>query len=323
MIQPFTLSNYFSLNRRFSRSINVERDLDAAEAVQGYVVIDESVKSLKAILGAILQKQNTFAWTLTGAYGTGKSAFAQFLTSICAPEGSEVKQAAMLAVSAQQHALLPKTRADVSDILGLNLANIPKQGFFRAAATAHQEPLSHTILRALENGAKSFWGNSCKKIAAFRELQKLMPLLGDENPINTRQIIDLLRKFAKAAETDILLVIDELGKNLEFVAYHQSVNDLYLLQQLAESPRKTEQRIYFVGLLHHAFGDYGQRLVQKERDEWNKIQGRFDNLQFQPSDEQMRHLIAQAIDSSQATMFQSEVDRWAKYGLKIFPQYQD
>jgi hypothetical protein len=309
MTQSLTLSNYFGLNRRFSRSINIERDLDAVEAVQGYVLIDESVKSLKAILGDILQKGNTFAWTLTGNYGTGKSAFVQFLTSICAPEESKVKQAATLAISAKQHALLSQSNADGID---LKLADIPKQGFFRAVATAHQEPLSHTILRALENGAKSFWGNSYKKIAVFRELQKLMPLLGDDKPINTRKILELLGKFAKAAKTNILLVIDELGKNLEFAAYYQSVNDLYLLQQLSETPKGTDHYVYFIGLLHHAFSDYGQRLVQKERNEWNKIQGRFENLQFKPSDEQIRHLIAQAIDSSQATVFQSEVDRWSE-----------
>ncbi|WP_261198786.1 hypothetical protein [Laspinema olomoucense] len=31
------LSNYFSLNRRYSRSINIERDLERAEALAGYI----------------------------------------------------------------------------------------------------------------------------------------------------------------------------------------------------------------------------------------------------------------------------------------------
>lgn len=313
MTQQLTLSNYFTLNRRFCRSINIERDLDAAEAVQGYVLIDESVKSLEAILGAVLQKQSIFAWTLTGAYGTGKSAFVQFLTSLCAPEESATKQAAI--------ALLKKNAK--ANKLDLKLSDLPKQGFFRAVATAHQEPLSHTIIRALENGAKSFWGASHKRMAAFRELQELMPLLGDKKPINTRQVLGLLQKFAKAAKTDIILVIDELGKNLEFAAYHQDTNDLYLLQQLAETSKNAEHCTYFIGLLHHAFGDYGQRLVQKEREEWNKIQGRFHNLQFKPSDEQMRHLIAQAVtpcseasDASQATVFQSRTDEWVRAWAK-------
>lgn len=301
MTQALTLSTYFSLNRRFSRSINLERDLDAVEAVQGYVLIDESVKSLKAILGSILQKQPTFAWTLTGAYGTGKSAFVQFLTALCASEESEMRRAAI--------ALLNKNIK--ANLLDFKLTNLPPQGFFRAVATAHQEPLSHTILRALENGAKSFWQNTYQSKPVFRELQKLMPLLDDEKLVNTRQVLDLLRKFSTAAKTDILLVIDELGKNLEFAAYHQNINDLYLLQQLAEADKGTQHCTYFIGLLHHAFSDYGQRLVQRERDEWNKIQGRFANLQFKPSDEQMRHLIAQAIDTSQAEVFQPKTNQWA------------
>lgn len=36
------------------------------------------------------------------------------------------------------------------------LENIPQQGLFRAIATAQREPLSHTIIRALERGAGIF-----------------------------------------------------------------------------------------------------------------------------------------------------------------------
>ncbi len=32
-----TLEQYFSLNRRYSRSVNVERDLTRLEALKGYV----------------------------------------------------------------------------------------------------------------------------------------------------------------------------------------------------------------------------------------------------------------------------------------------
>ncbi|MGB7439784.1 MAG: hypothetical protein WA919_01835 [Coleofasciculaceae cyanobacterium] len=79
------LSQYFSLNRRYSRSINLERDLEQVEALEGYVPTERSVDSLRRILAGFKSEQTNRAWTLTSVYGTGKSAFAHYLISLCAP----------------------------------------------------------------------------------------------------------------------------------------------------------------------------------------------------------------------------------------------
>jgi len=39
--------------------------------------------------------------------------------------------------------------------------------------------------------------------------------------VDSRKIPGLVQEVAKAAETDVLLIIDELGKNLEFAAQNQ------------------------------------------------------------------------------------------------------
>ncbi len=95
-------------------------------------------------------------------------------------------------------------------------------------------------------------------------------------------------------------VIDELGKSLEHATQNQGTADLYLLQQLAELSRKKGTRLYIFGLLHQSFADYGQRLAAVEKNEWAKIQGRFEDIPFTESSQQMLRLMGQAINRSQA-----------------------
>lgn len=70
------LSNYFTLERRYSRSINLERDFDDIEALNGYILTDKAVDILGRVLRGLTTENNSNCWTLTGVYGTGKSAFA-------------------------------------------------------------------------------------------------------------------------------------------------------------------------------------------------------------------------------------------------------
>jgi len=72
------LSEYFRLNRRYARSINLERDLDVSNSEVGYILTDRSLYALKQILVDVHESEQTHAVTLTGVYGTGKSALLIF-----------------------------------------------------------------------------------------------------------------------------------------------------------------------------------------------------------------------------------------------------
>ena len=89
------LSEYFSLKRRYSRSINLERDLEKVDALAGYILTERSVDATKRIIGGLTGVSEHRAWTVTSVYGTGKSAFAHFLASLCAPQSSQVRQTAL------------------------------------------------------------------------------------------------------------------------------------------------------------------------------------------------------------------------------------
>ncbi len=287
------LSQYFSVNRRYSRSINLERDLELPNSVLGYIPTQRAVDALHRVLAAIAGTQPTRAWTLTGVYGTGKSAFAHYLASLCAPQTNLIRHYALEIAKNKLYSDSPEYR--------ILEENIPRLGLFRAVATAQREPLSHTIIRALERGCGIFWQQARTQPAIARRLVDLETEISFGNTtLDSRMIPGLVQEVAAAAKTDILLIIDELGKNLEFAAQNQGAEDLYLLQQIAELPKKNGPQVYLIGLLHQAFAEYSRILASTERNEWAKIQGRFEDIPFTESAEQMTRLIGQAIDQSRA-----------------------
>lgn len=308
------LSDYFSLNRRYSRSINIERDLERSEALAGYIITERSLDALRRILAGFSNPEANRAWTLTGVYGTGKSSFAQFLISACADRENPMRQQALEIVQST-------LESDSREYVALT-ENIPKQGFFRAVVTAQREPLSHTIVRALHRGAEVFWRDTAqsKKPKVARVLVDLHAEIAAGKSIKSRAIPSLVQEVAEAAKTPVLLVVDELGKNLEFVAQNQGKEDLYLLQQLAELPRESNSQVYLIGLLHQAFADYGERLSSVQRNEWAKIQGRFEDIPFKDAAPQMMRLIGKAIDGSAAEKFACAIANQAQEWFDFLPK---
>jgi len=129
-----TLSQYLRLNRRYSRSVNLERDLETPSALEGYVLTNRSVDSLRRIVTRFSQTEGNRAWTLTSVYGTGKSAFAHYLSALVAPANHPMRNKAL---EIAETAL----GTDSPDYQMLQ-ANLPESGFFRAVATGSREPIS-------------------------------------------------------------------------------------------------------------------------------------------------------------------------------------
>ncbi|XHX78443.1 MAG: hypothetical protein RBJ76_29175 [Stenomitos frigidus ULC029] len=305
------LSHYFSLHRRYHRSVNLERDFDNPEAVEGYVLTERSLEALQRMLAAFDNPKAQRAWTLIGVYGTGKSAFANYLTALCAPEKSKAAEQAWY-VTEQA---LPKD----SPLLEQILETLPTEGLLRCVAVGQREPLSWTVMRALANGCQEFWSRK-QKPDWFETLTDWgAEVAVGRCQITNQQVLTLLEQVTQAAKTQVLLVLDELGKNLEYAVNHGGTEDLYLLQQIAELRYKGKYQVHFVGLLHQSFAGYSERLSAIEQNEWTKIQGRFETMQFTESASQMTRLIGQAIerlDSEASDRLASVCDQTAKVWFK-------
>jgi len=47
------LADFLSINRRYARSINLERDFDVPEAVEGYILTDRALDALQRMVASI------------------------------------------------------------------------------------------------------------------------------------------------------------------------------------------------------------------------------------------------------------------------------
>ena len=283
------LSDQIKLKRRYSRSINLERDLELVDSVFGYIPTTRAIDCLERFLKSLSYANTNRAWTITGLYGTGKSAFAHFLASLCATSEHEMK------INAFQ---ILEEGSPTEKLIGEQLkSKLPEEGLVRAIATATYEPVSNTIIKALFRGVYLFYKEKKQKPDIFRKLEDLMGEIAKGEKISNQKVLDLLKDVAETSHTGVLLIIDELGKNLEFATHNQTSGDLFLLQQIAELPADNKNpKIFIIGLLHRAFSDYSHNLTIIQRNEWAKIQGRFEDIPFNESTEQIIKLIGNAID---------------------------
>ncbi|MDJ1182803.1 hypothetical protein [Roseofilum casamattae] len=298
------LSNYFQVYRRYYRSVNLERDIEKYEAIEGYIITERSASILERFLLTLSQEKSHRYWTLTGVYGSGKSAFAHYVAGLCHPKNSAIQTEAI--------AIAREAFEENSSVMEA-IAQLPDSGLAIAVATGRSEPLSWTIARALASGAERFWRESNEKPQILMQLNDWKSEADEGGcQVSDRQIIQALKEVAAEANTHLLLILDELGKNLEFASYNKGGRDLYLLQQIAELQSHREQHIYFFGLLHQSFAGYGDRLSGSEQNEWIKIQGRFEDIPFTDSPSQMTRLIARAIDTRQADPILCGVHQWGE-----------
>lgn len=283
------LAKYFRVRRRYARSVNLERDLELPDALEGYVLTPRAVETATRIAAAASKTGAARAWTLTGVYGTGKSSFAHFLAALHAPAGDPTRDVALrIAEAAGEQALAERYRSAV-----------PKAGYVRAVVTGRREPLAHAVIRALASGAERFWvGRVGPRPGVLKRLRVMMETVETGGTVDARGLPELVQEIGAAARTGVLLVLDELGKVFEATARADGSDDLYLLQQLAELPSGPEDPpVLVVGLLHQAFAEYADGLAGARRTEWEKVHGRFEDIPFAEAPAQMLRLMGEAIEA--------------------------
>ena len=73
------LDQLVTVRGRFHRSVSLARDWQGARDLSEYIVTPAVRSIAEQILTELGQRAGSRAWSLTGPYGTGKSAFALFL----------------------------------------------------------------------------------------------------------------------------------------------------------------------------------------------------------------------------------------------------
>jgi hypothetical protein len=122
-----------------------------------------------------------------------------------------------------------------------------------------------------------------------------------ETPHSTQQIIHELDQTYQTIHQEnacLVIVIDELGKFLEYAASHSPENELYFIQQLAEYTNDTAKNIVLLTTLHQSFDAYSRSLDTTQRQEWEKVKGRLKELTFNEPVELLLNLAAEYLEAN-------------------------
>ena len=153
----------------------------------------------------------------------------------------------------------------------------------------------------------------------------LQEILSESSSIEDDKIVECFIEFSqlvksKSKGTGVLLILDELGKFLEFAAMYPDSQDIYLLQQLGEAASRSGDTPFFVlGLLHQGLNAYTDHLDIASKREWEKVAGRYDEILFNQPLEQVVHLLSSALMVRTQDVYkvqQKEIRIQMKFALK-------
>jgi len=273
------------VDTHYTRSINLERDIDSKQVLSAYIPTTKALQVISKIEMTFTKKDMPRAWSLVGPYGSGKSSFAIFLTHLLENQEYETSVTAENLLKARSPKLAKKI---TTHIKGSN-------AYCTLLLTGSSESLSKRFLQAMYQSSKYYWSALSEKKPPI--LEKIFA--ASKSDATVSEIISLLDELQQAVlkveGKGVLIVIDELGKFLEYEARHQGANDIFLLQALAEYAYKgREANIMLVVLMHQAFDQYAKGMGETQRNEWIKVQGRFESIPFLESSEQILRVVASA-----------------------------
>lgn len=283
------LQELIHVNTNYTRSINLERDTEQACPVRPYVITTRAKQTLERIANAFRKAEAPRAWALIGPYGAGKSAFGLFLTHLLSISQS----------GGSRYARQVLRQAD-EQLYGKYLNHQRRgQGLCCIALTGSPEPLAQRLLGAMLAAAETFFGGRLgRNPKVITEIRTAIST-GTHSVSDVVQLLTKLQEsVARGGGRGVLLVIDELGKFLEYEARHRGATDIFLLQALAEhSVRPMAAPLLLVVLLHQAIELYAQSLGEQLKNEWKKVQGRFETIPFLESTEQTLRVMKVAISA--------------------------
>lgn len=255
-----SLASIVSINRRFARSARVDTDLNGTPPLVGYVLQASVAKALSTLADSQIESQQG-AFTWTGPYGGGKSSAALLLANLVAGA--------------------PDNRKIARKIVGKPLQQV--------YAKAFPDRDGHWHVVAVTGGRMSLREAIAEAATATFEWQE------DERSAaqaSDGALIDMLSSAA-AEDGGVLVILDELGKMLEHEA--ASGGDVHLLQDLAERASRSSGRLIVIGILHQSFDQYAARAARDARQEWAKVQGRYQDIAFLSGADETVALLGQAI----------------------------
>ena len=270
------IAERIAIGRRYVRAVDIGRDLEDPRALEGYVLTPSVRDGLRRVLGGLDLGSSQRAFRVTGPYGAGKSSFGLLLARLF-QEGSQGGPATNLTRELLGGQQVPGYRPIV-------------MAGRRASLTEDLAVATHQIAR------EEFGEDDELTVSAAEELDRQRAPSGrDVKPVLDRLAHYSRRLYAESGR-GLLLLIDEMGRYVEFAASNPDREDPSVFQQLAERAAGARNNgLAVVGFLHHRFGDYVATLGDWLEGEWRRSSERYEEITFQESHEQLLYLLSKAL----------------------------
>ena len=300
-----SISTKVSVNTHYTRSVNLERDANVIAITQNYIPTSRALRTFKRVSETFWNENMPRAWSWVGPYGSGKSSASAFLGQLLSNPKSEGFKVAQ--------EVLGKASIEISS--GFNQAERDTNGWLKVFLTGSPESLGRKLVAALHKAVQSY---AEENKLHFDDLSFISNLM-EKDTVTTTEIVGAFQKLQTVLENQscpgILLIIDELGKFLEYEVRHYGANDIYVLQALAEHAYKGQTvNLSVIVLLHQSFEQYAKGLGENLKNEWSKVQGRFEEVPFLESAEQVLRVVSSAF---QHNLTVAESDQIKKQVKKI------
>ena len=250
-------------------------------ALEGYILTQQARAHLERLADGFTPNSGHPAWRITGDYGSGKSSFALLLTHLFA---------------GNLMGLPPNLRAAI-DFDDLQIAQ-PR--LFPILVTGTNEPIAVAILRSTRDALLNVH-RGMKSTALGDEIGVILASSGSRE-IADDVVLEVLNRANEVVSssrnhTGLLLILDELGRFLDYAAMHPDMQGVGLLQSLAEMACRSGKRpLFLIGLLHQGFAAYSELLSASTQRDWEKVAGRFEEILFHQPLDQTALLVADAIN---------------------------
>jgi hypothetical protein len=268
MVTANTVADHVHVTRRYVRSTDLARDLDDPEALDGYVVTATVREAVIRIVHGLRPDSRQRAFRITGPYGVGKSSVGLLLARMLRGDADAMAIAANVLPSGTlppryEPIVLNGRRASFVDDLLTALA----RAAHRLGATA--------VAESVENIRAS----------------------GDRSGPALAALEALAEHLQESSGRGLLLLVDEMGRYLEFAASHPRLEDPSVFQALAErAGGRGRAPLAVVTMLHHRFSDYVAGLGEWIEAEWARTAERYEEISFRESAEQTLFLLSNALE---------------------------
>ena len=275
------IAERIAIGRRYVRAVDILRDLEDPQALDGYVFTPSVRDGLRRVLGGLGKVSSQRAFRVTGPYGSGKSSFGLLLARLFR-EGTEGGPTTELAV----------------DLLG----DQEVSPYRPVVMSGSRASLTTELAVAARDVARAEFGEKDElALVAERELARQAAAGGTD----VKAVLDCLSGCSERLYADsgrgLLLLIDEMGRYVEFTASNPDREDPSVFQQLAERAGGVPNNgLAVVGFLHHRFGDYVATLGDWLEGEWRRSSERYEEITFQESHEQLLYLLSEALVTRRA-----------------------